>query len=347
MDRVVKNIFRFSMLMLFVTAWLVIITPILSFNSLLYPVRIDSTYLSQQQLLYEKKLTDDKSSRREVFIFSPEQVAVPYMDIRYTLRDSVQLRGWMALDTLHTQSPLLLIIPDITEGAIDYIPAMKEFCDRGFNVCVINLRGQGNSEGNFYTPGIASVNDIKQLVTDLRKMPFISHVAMFGNGTGAGIVIKANSDSALAEVLILQNPPVSLSNYFRDKAVEEWGEFIKPLLPALIRSYEDKTGIALKTYNYLDLVAKIKVPQMMVTANFMSTRVMEATVSVYNATTYFKKRLYVDAPSFMKNSSSVNDKGYYDRIAAFIHISLPSKTKKSRFRRFAEAELTPEIQRVN
>ena len=336
MGRVVKNIFRLSMVLLVATAWLVIITPILSFNSLLYPVRIDSAYVSQQQLLHEKRVADGSLENTPVFIYSPEQVAVPYMDIRYTLRDSVQLRGWMALDTLHTQSPLLLIIPDITEGAIEYIPAMKEFCDRGFNVCVINLRGQGNSEGNFYTPGVASVNDIKQLVADLKKMPFIGHVAMLGNGTGAGILIKANADSSLADVLVLQNPPSSLSGYFRQKAIEEWGEFIVPLLPALTRSYENRTGIAVENYNYLELVSRIKIPHMMVTANFNSTRVLEETVAVYNASTVFKKRLYVDAPSFGKKTSVRNEKAYYDRIASFVHISLPAKTKKTRFRRLAE-----------
>jgi pimeloyl-ACP methyl ester carboxylesterase len=335
MGKVVKNIFRLCMTLLVATAWLVIITPILSFNSLLYPVRIDSVYVSQQQLLHEKKLAEGKTDSIAMFIYTPEQVAVAYMDIRYTLRDSILLRGLMALDTLHSRSPLLLIIPDITEGAIEYIPAMKEFCDRGFNVCVINLRGQGNSDGNFYTPGTASVNDIKQLVADLRKMPFISNVTMLGNGTGAGIVIKANADTSLAEVLVLQNPPATLTGYFRQKAREEWGEFILPLLPALIRSYEDKTGISLETYNYLQLVSKIKVPHMMVTANFMTTRVLDETVAVYNASGYYKKRLYVDAPSFGKKTSVLNEKGYYDRVASFIHISLPSKTKKTRFRRFA------------
>src|SRR6187551_3240588 len=122
----VKNIFRLFILLIFATAWLVIITPMLSFNSLLYPIRIDSSYVSHQQLIYEQQLAAGTADSNVVFIYGPEQVNIPYMDISYTLRDSVQLRGWMALDTLHNQSPLILIIPDITEGAIDYIPAMRE-----------------------------------------------------------------------------------------------------------------------------------------------------------------------------------------------------------------------------
>ena len=323
------------MLLIIVAAALVIITPVLSFNSLLYPIRIDSAYVGQQQIQYEKLIAEGVTDTHAVFIFSPEQVNVPYMDINYTLRDSIQLRGWMALDTLHHQSPLIVIIPDITEGAIDYIPAMKEFCYRGFNVCVINLRGQGNSDGSFYTPGITSVLDIRQLIQDLRKMPFISHVALLGTGTGAGIAIKAMADSSIADVLVLQNPPVSLTSYFKQKAIEEWGEFMLPLLPALIRAYEDKTGISLEKYDYLKLVSRIKAPHMLVTANFMSKKVMDETIAVYHASSYYKKRLYIDAPSFQQRTSIENEKIYYDKIASFISISLPSKTKKTRVRRLA------------
>lgn len=333
----VKNIFRAFILLLLATIALVIITPVLSFKELLYPVRIDSVYLGQQQVVYENQLLQGEADSMKVFIYSPEQLNIPYMDISYTLRDSVKLRGWMALDTLHMQSPLLLIIPDISEGVISYIPAMKQFCDRGFNVCVINLRGQGNSEGIFYTPGATSARDLKQLILDLKKMPFIGNVALMGTGTGAGVVMKLLSDTALAEVVILQNPLVNLSRYFRDKAVNRWGNFILPILPALIRAYEDQTGLSVSAYNYVKMINKINIPHMMVAANFHDKKIIDETIELYNASLHSKKRLYIDAASFRKTTDIENNKMYYDKIAAFINSSMPAKTKKTRFRKLAES----------
>jgi hypothetical protein len=338
----VKNIFRFFILLILAVAGLVIITPVLSFNELLYPVRIDSAYLSQQQLAYEKNLAGTFSDSGAIFIYTPEQMNIHYMNINYTVRDSIKLRGWMAIDTLHAKAPLLLIVPDISEGAINYIPAMKQFCDRGFNVCVINMRGQGDSEGNYYTPGKVSANDLKQLLEDLKRMPFIENTAVMGIGTGAGIIMSAMTDTNVADVMILQNPPVSLSRYFRQKAVSRWGNYIIPILPALVRSYEDKTGVNVSSYNYLKMIAHISVPHMMVTANFMDKKEVDETLELYHASTYYKKRLYIDANSYKKKTGIENDKVYYDKIAAFINSSLPSKSKKTRFRKLAYLNHVPQ-----
>ncbi|MDQ3050666.1 MAG: alpha/beta hydrolase [Bacteroidota bacterium] len=331
----VKNIFRSFIVLLLATIAMVIITPVLSFNELLYPVRIDSAYLSQQQILHEKQMREKGKDSLGIFIYSPKQLNIHYMNISYTLSDSVKLRGWMAIDTLRMQAPLLLIIPDINEGAINYIPAMKQFCDRGFNVCVVNMRGQGDSEGIFYHPGNVSANDVKQLLLDLQKMPFIQHVALMGSGTGAGIAMKLVSDTAIAKVVILQNPPSSLSHYFKDKAIERWGTYIIPILPALIRSYEDQTGLLVKDYNYKEMITEINIPQMMVAANFMHKKVMDETLEVYHASTWYKKRLYIDAKSYQQRTGTENSKIYYDKLAAFISSSLPPKSKKTRFRRLA------------
>jgi pimeloyl-ACP methyl ester carboxylesterase len=334
----VKNIFRFFIVLNLATIALVIITPVLSFNEMLYPVRIDSAWLNQQQHLYEIQSHKEHPDSLNVFIYSPQQLKIQHMNINYSLRDSVKLRGWMAIDTLHMKAPLLLILPDITEGAISYITAMKQFCDRGFNVCVVNLRGQGESEGNYYTPGATSARDVRQLILDLKKMPFIENVALMGVGTGAGVAMKLMADTAMAEVLILQNPPVRLSDYFRDKARSRWGDFILPILPALIRAYEDKTGLSVSAYDYTKMIRKINVPQMMVTANFQDKKNVDETLTIYHASNYYKKRLYIDADSFLKPTGQENGKVYYDKISAFIRSSLPSKTKNPRFRKLAMEE---------
>ena len=331
----VKNIFRFFVIVMLSLAGLVLITPVISFNDLLYPVRIDSAYVSRQQFVYEKQLTSNQTDSGEVFIYSPQQLNIHYMNMSYTLRDSVTLKGWMAIDTLHMSSPLLLIIPDISEGAICYLSSMKQFCDRGFNVCVMDLRAQGESEGAYYTLGQTSADDVKQLIADLRKLPFVSNIALMGSGTGAAIALKTMKDSAYAEALILQNPLVSLDTYFHEIAVAQWGNFILPVLPPMIRRYESKTGLQVSNYDYVSMISDVTVPVMVTAANFMDKKIIEQALTIYKASPYVKKQLYIDAASFMIKTRDENSKTYYDKIGAFISISMPSKSKKTRFRKLA------------
>jgi len=332
----VKNIFRFGIFAILCSMVLVIITPVLTLNSILYPVKIDSSFVRQEQIAYEKLLQKGKADSGRVFLYSPEQLNINYMEVALTLSDSVKINGWMALDTLRPQSPLLLIIPDIEEGAILYFPALKQFCDRGFNVCVMDMRGQGNSGGDYYDMGKLAASDLIYLIGELKKMPFIDKVAILGNRTGAAIAIKAISDSSsIADVLILQNPLLTMEYFFSRQATKKWGEFIQPVMPALNRSYEQQTGISIEEYDYEKMVSDLLVPHMMVVANYFSKKIIDETVTVYHASNYYRKRLYIERDTFKKPTGFDNSKKYYDKISSFINSSLPPKSKKSRFLKLA------------
>ncbi len=317
------------------TAVMVIITPILSVNNFLYPVRVDSAFVGQQQLTYEKKVLAGVIDTIINFLYDPSQLEINYIDVTLTMPDSIKLKGWMSIDSTRTQSPLLLIIPDINEGCINYIPALKQFCDRGFNVCVMDMRGQGISGGEYYDPGMNAVNDVIYIVTELKKMPFINKVALMGKGTGAGIALKAVSDSAIADVVVFENLPIGIKQYFRGKALQEWGLNIRFIMPALMRSYERKTEIDFDDFHFLEIVPTIKIPQLFVVANFDSKKEIDQSLQLYDASTYGKKKLLIDTKTFLKPKGLANDKTYYDKISTFINSSLPPKTKKTRFKKLA------------
>lgn len=330
-----KNIFRLGIFGMLATAVLVVITPVLSVNNFLYPVRVDSAYVYQQELIYEKKIQAGSIDTIITFLYDPSQLEVNFIDVTLTMKDSIQLKGWMSIDSTRMQSPLLLMIPDINEGCINYIPSLKQFCDRGFNVCVMDMRGQGISGGEYYDPGMNAVTDVIYMVNELRKMPFINQVALMGKGTGAGIVLKAVADSAIADVVVLENLPVGMKQYFRRKALQEWGMNIQLIMPALIRSYERKTGINFNNFKFIEILKTIKIPQLFVVANFDTKKEIDVSMKLYNASTVEKKKLYIDTNTFLKPKGLANDKTYYDKISTFINTSLPPKTKKTRFRKLA------------
>lgn len=324
----VKNIFRFSVFLIFLASVFVLITPLFSVNSLVYPPRIDSAFVSQQQYLAESRTSGLESDSDRVFIYNPAQLNINYIDIDLPMQDDVHLRGWMAIDTTRNISPLLLILPDIAEGAIDYIPAMKEFSSRGFNVCAIDMRGQGRSDGDKYLPGAPAVHDVAYLITQLRTMPFISHVAILGSGTGAGIAISLLNDSMHADVLILQNPVTTFDYFFAQSTGTMMPSIQEMLTPAILRSYEKKSGISINELNYEKIVSELLIPQMFVTANFRASDRIRQTLLMYDTSTYYRKRLYVDTETYLKRPGFSNSKEYYDKISAFINSSLPYKSKR-------------------
>jgi predicted alpha/beta-fold hydrolase len=331
-----RHLFRLTMFLIFLTAMMVLVTPVLTVNSLLYPIRTDSASVMMQQISFEKQPPESRDSTR-MFLYSPRQLQLNYVDYQVTLPDGDTLRGWLVLDSLRSLAPLLLIIPDISEGAISYIPALKEFADRGFNVCVLNMRGQGNSDGEMYDMTQRASNDLRYAVRDLKKIPFIEKVAVMGIRTGAAITIKAFSDSSrFADVMILQNPPLSLQRYFVQHVISDWGRFMIPVIPALKRAYEEQTSIQMEHYDYRNLLVNIFVPHMLVAANYPGRKIMDETVALYHESNYYRKRLLIDTESAGKPPGFSNSKKYYDRISAFINYSLPPTTKKSRFRKLAE-----------
>ncbi len=137
-----KNIFRLTILLQFLAIALVVITPVISVNKLLYPTRIDSAFVNMQQLQFQKMKEATQSDTSAIFLYSPSQLQINFTELEFPMPDSIKLRGWMAIDTTKMISPLLLIIPDMLEGAIDYIPAMQEFSARGLR-CTASARNCG------------------------------------------------------------------------------------------------------------------------------------------------------------------------------------------------------------
>ncbi len=332
-----RHLFRLSVFAIFITAVMVVITPVLTVNSLLYPIRVDSSYIVMEQLHYEKLRNKGEADSGQFFIYSPGQLQLNYVNYSVTLPDQIVLKGWLVVDSLRRLSPLILIIPDIQEGAIHYIASLKEFSDRGFNVCVMNMRGQGTSTGDQYDMANQAAGDLNTLVSSLKKIPFIEKIAVLGIGSGAAIAIKAFYDNPVfADVLLVQNPPENMNRFIRQHIVNEWGEIIVPLLPALKRTYESKTGIQLSDYDYENMLSSLYVPNMVIVANYKSKKTVDQSVGVYHSSNYFRKRLLIDYDSFQKKPGFSNSKKYYDKISAFVNSSLPAKTKKSRFRKLAQ-----------
>lgn len=312
---------------------MVMVTPVLTLNSLLYPVKIDSAYVAQEEMVYQERFAQGKADSGLLFFYSPEDLNLNSSTIEFFTSDSILLRGWITFDTLSKTAPMLLIIPDIREGAIRYLLSMQQFTQRGFHVCVMDMRGQGRSEGGPYHFEQSAV-DIIDLLNELKKRPDVNKAAILGVGTGAGIALSAIRTSPfVADALVLQNPITSLNKLIQRQSLSDWGWWVRLFMPSIIRTYEQKTGINIEQFNFASLIETMSIPQMYVAANHFTNQTAEETVTLYHNSTYYRKRLYIDRDSWQKPAGQGNSKAYFDRISAFINSSLPTQIKRTRFRK--------------
>lgn len=328
-----KNFFRLTMLSILATAVMVMVTPVLTLNSLLYPVKIDSAYVAQEEKVYRDQLAKGKADSGLYFFYSPEELHLNFSPIEFITSDSILLRGWITFDTLSKTAPLLLMIPDIREGAIRYLLTMQQFTERGFHVCVMDMRGQGRSEGGPYHFG-QSAEDVIDLINELKKRPDVNRAAILGVGTGAGIALDAiHSSPFMADAMVLQNPITSLNKLIQRQSLNDWGWWIRLFMPSIIRTYEQKTGINTAQFNFVSQIKTMSIPQMYVAANHFTNQTADETVNLYHHSTYYRKRLLIDRESWQKPAGQGNSKAYFDRISAFINSSLPTPIKRTRFRK--------------
>jgi hypothetical protein len=199
------NLFRSTILLLLTTACLVFASPFLNVNGLIYPPKIDSSFFSQQEILYEKSILEGGLDSGRIFIYNPAEIGLDYKSFEVEVDDNIHLRGWIAGDSIENPVASVLFIPDISEGRIHYIPVMKEFVSRGFRTYIVELRGQGNSDGDRYSIGDESANDISLLMDELELEQRFDNLCIFGNRTGAAVALQVALNDDRINVMVIKN----------------------------------------------------------------------------------------------------------------------------------------------
>ncbi|MFM7079248.1 MAG: serine aminopeptidase domain-containing protein [Bacteroidota bacterium] len=304
--------------------FLVLITPVFTVNSFLYPIRIDSAMVAQQLL----PINDSTLKPQPLH---PGQLRLAYETVYFRRENQPGLRGWISYDTSRKTAPLIIIVPDIDEGKISYLIDMAEWNARGFHACVIDMRGQGASEGPFYDPGKNSAMDLVGLTNKLGELERVEYVACMGVGTGAGICMMATADTSFkAQALVLQNPPISLEKQLQRAALKGWGGLLYPLLPVLKRSYERTTGNDFHQHSYGHIMSGCHIPYLIVGAGKVSEAEATDINALLKASGNSKKKTFWELQEHDNKPFHNFSKKYYDHLSGFVVLSRQSPVYKTR-----------------
>jgi alpha-beta hydrolase superfamily lysophospholipase len=123
-------------------------------------------------------------------LVAPDQIQVPYTELKITTQDGFTLFGWLLKTPVPRRGTIIYLhgVGDCKESGL---PLARVFCRNGYDTVLIDLRAHGVSGGEFCTYGYYEKHDIRCLLDILEQQENgTGPLALFGTSMGAAIAIQ-------------------------------------------------------------------------------------------------------------------------------------------------------------
>jgi pimeloyl-ACP methyl ester carboxylesterase len=302
----------------------VAILPTVVMPDLIYPQRIDSTFIA-----FHHNGNDEHSSE---LYFNPSDIGLEYQNIDIKTVDSVILKGWY-IPLNDSDASTLVVVHDINESKIKYLNFAKQMHDRGLKVCLFDMRAHGSSGGEKYSPGLISVDDLVSVLDTLMTKPETSHIVLMGIGIGAGVAMQTAALDNRCEVVIAQCPYNNFADYVQRYAKNEWNRMRKVYTPVLERKLYMVLHHRDNELVLSEISSILRTPSFFIAAIDDSiTPPSEARV-IFDSSIAEKKDFILVRNAGHDNIEIAGGEAYYNSIAEFIVQSIPKKVKKVRYKK--------------
>lgn len=320
--------FSFASL-LWLIAVFILWAPKLVNPDLLQPQRIDSAFIEFQRHRAFLNQPGNFDSMDSTIFFNPGDLGIEYRNFDVLTHDNTMLRGWY-ISSHDTDANTVLILHDWNESKIQKLNLAKQIYDRGFNVCLVDLRAHGNSGGAVFSPGIGSVSDIKSVLDNLLITSGTNRIAIFGSGISAGVALQSAMYDGRADAIILQCPYNSYADLARHYSQDKWGITTFLFYPVLQRKIENMVKIPLQYLHLANFSKWVKTPTLVLAAGDDTFYTPLAAYSVYDSSAAIKKNIYLVKNSTHETIELIGGDQYYNAIAEFVSLAIPKKVIKTR-----------------
>jgi alpha-beta hydrolase superfamily lysophospholipase len=319
------KIYYFVSAILFLLGIFILLAPALITPDLIYPDRIDSTYI----VFHAQQLDDDL----DTIPLTPRDVDLKYVDMT-VVSDGIQLNGWF-VQAADTPANTIIIIHDLNESRILYLDHMKQFHDRGLNVAVFDMRAHGSSGGTEFTPGLPAVNDVHLITDSVLAKKGTRHFVIYGSGIGSAIALQAAVYDDRCKGLILQNPFNTYENFIERYSRDRWGSMSRFWLPVFKRRVATLLHYPVSELDLRHIAAYTPIPVLFIIGTDDDKVSTSETLQVYDASVSDKKELFLVRKGNQDNIAKAGGEGFYNRITAFIVNAMPKEQKTSRYKKLA------------
>ncbi len=178
--------------------------------------------------------------QRKAIYRTPAEKSLTYEELILITADGLNISGWYIPGT---RPEAVIVVHGIGGNKADTITEAEVLAEAGFHLMLIDLRGNGQSDGSFNTYGYYEALDVQAATDYLAGLPNIEHIGALGNSLGAAAVARAAAmDSRLEAVVIksgFSSLPAAVDDAFDQMSIfPSW-----PFAPLLITLAERRVGL--------------------------------------------------------------------------------------------------------
>lgn len=328
-----KLFYAVASLLFLVAAFLYLIRFFIT-PELIYPIRIDSLYVKYEAERNAVFSSDDQPEKSIQVYFNPLMLGMPYDLFDVKTFDGLLLKGWF-IPSQEENANTLLIVHDLSESKLNYLNLIKQMHDRGLNVCAVDMRAHGNSEGGEFSPGMVALADMKSILDSLLKRDDANRIAIFGVGIGAASAIQIADYDGRCDALILQSPFDNFSDYVDNYAARKWKGMEFLFRAVLRRELEKRIRSDLSFFDLSEVIRCVNIPTLVIAGSNDEIVSPRFSKTVYDSCAASKKKLYLVEKASHHNIELLGGDEYYNFISEFVINSVPKKQKDTRFKKLA------------
>lgn len=298
----------------------------------LYPIRIDSAYVSLKNQELITQTYNDTVIDPIQLLYHPSQMNVSVADAICKTSDGNVLNGWYYNKPKNPSGTAILMIHNLGDSKISLMESCRLFNDYGFYVFCFDMPAHGNSTGDIFSMENRTIQSLKTVVDTIFCNQEIENLAVIGTGFNSYLAARIALEIK-PQALILNDPVNSVDEYLQKITENRWGGLSVLVNPFIIRLYEFKTGVRTDSLILSSLIKKSMVPLMIaVTSNSVLQNEVGDAVKVFRESSSPVKKIWTDkAKGFITNTND-EEKNYYRAVSAFINSNIPKKeiTKRKR-----------------
>ena len=230
--------------------------------------------------------------------------------------DGILLNGYYAYSTQN--NPWVICIHGYGGKATGMVEYTEMFRNLGMNVLTVDLRGHGDSQGNYYTLGVRDSDDVILWTDWLKKSFKADKIILFGISMGgATALMAAEKKSELFSIVISDSAPSDFNRMFMRILKHRVGLVAHLFMPMLYLYTRVFAGYSLADASAGEYVSQISIPTLYIHGQSDGLVPLEMMTELYEKSTCQKERFVMQGAEH--TGAIKTDKGLYLRkVSDFI-----------------------------
>lgn len=243
----------------------------------------------------------------------------PFETLELTSFDDLSLKGYYLPAEKPTNRTVVLAHGYLGNGHDMGLFGEYYYEELGYNIFMPDLRGHGNSSGDYYGFGWHDRVDILDWIDKLIEMNGPdTEIVLHGLSMGAATVVMASGEPLPNQVkaVIADSAYTSVYELFQYQLDRMFHLPDKPILPTMSMVTKLKAGYGLKEASALEQAEKAKVPILYISGAADSFVPARMTEELYEATPEAEWQTFPNANH--GESIVIHEQAYLERITAFL-----------------------------